>query len=141
MRWLILGLLVVSLSACGFHLRGTGQVAQAWKITEVSDGAEDFSAALMRLMPDTEPVGEVAIRSFKFSRRSLGKTAGGSQRVYEARLTLVAEASGREENLVLQTQREFSADEDNPSAADFEWRALQKVLERELAGTLLRALR
>jgi LPS-assembly lipoprotein len=155
-RLLLIVLVPLALSACGFALRGEAALpAELQRATlESADAfsplARDLEAALVRsgferLATGTE--GAARIRIPVDEARTEVLTVGGSARVteYVVRYTVEVEATAADGRVLLARtpivlEREFSFDETQALGAQSEQDLIRRELQREMVQQVLRRL-
>jgi LPS-assembly lipoprotein len=154
-RYLYLALVLLLLSSCGFHLRGSVELPESMARTYIvagSNSALGYELENMLTAAGGEVVHERAqatailtLHEERLSRRALTLDAQG--RVSGQVITLLAsfsmmDANGRTvaEREGVRIEREFSFDPDNVLAQGSETSLLQEEMRRQAAQQILRRM-
>jgi|GEM_PF-2277040 len=151
---LVLPLFVLSLAACGFHLRGTGHMAtQMAPITVMDSSNRDTDRVLREALSridaladdEARSTGRIALQREQLRRRPLATAGQGAATQYELRLELTYEFQGAKEGSEVNTrsvfaERNYEFDVSNLAANSQEEELLTSEMLRELVGQIVRQL-
>lgn len=135
----------LSLSACGFHLRGSDAAPAAPLSLEVrgASAADDALVNYLRalLTPATEPPAVLSISATRFETQTASIDSQGVAREFLLVLHCSYRLEGKDGPATpLQLQREYSYTSNNPLATEFQAEALRNDLLRDAAEQILRNL-
>ncbi len=154
---LILVILLIELSACGFQLRGANlQALQNANVYVQSSGANVLAAEVKRqlLDADVSPVSSasdadyiVALSNESFSRKILSVSpTTGKVEEYEVTYTAMLKITGPDESSTASTKpvsasRDYTFDEGSVLGTFTQESVLKKDIAKQVAATVLRRLR
>lgn len=166
MRTAAFALAALLLAGCGFHLRGEGDVPDAWRTVSVvdrikGDPAEDVSrvgnrgelrrqaiAAFAAAGFDVQPEAPVTVELLGESYRKRTASIGANARAAEYRLDceLVYRIVAADGSVIVaethaDTERSYRFDEASVMGSGEEEQVLRREMRRELIGQLVRQYR
>jgi LPS-assembly lipoprotein len=154
MRLSLIWLAVITLSACGWHLRGISPIPDGYRILYLQgSGNTGFDQALNQQLQFNGVVltehavdapAQLVIQSYEIERRTLSLSTNGQVAEYELNGRLSALLS-RPENginteILVRSRRTLSNDVNNVVATANEERQQRSAIEKDLASKLLRRL-
>lgn len=153
MRRIVLGVLVLALSACGFHLRGEAKLAPSLSTLKLviadpnSPLGRDLESALERAGVRLSESDSATLKIGTVQLVTEPLTVGPRARVqeYRIRYKIALEVTGAAgtallPNTPIELTRDYSFDETQALGAQAEEELLKKELERDMVQQILRRL-
>ena len=154
MRVSLIWLAVITLSACGWHLRGITPIPDGYRILHVQgSGNAGFDQALNQQLQFNGVVltehavdapAQLVIQSYEIERRTLSVSTNGQVAEFELNGRLTAVVSRPEEGIntevLVRSRRTLTNDVNNIVATANEERQQRSAIEKDLASKLLRRL-
>jgi len=154
MRVSLIWLAVITLSACGWHLRGITPIPDGYRILYLQgSGNTGFDQALDQQLQFNGVVitehavdapAQLVVESYEIERRTLSVSTNGQVAEYELNGRLTATVSRPEDGInteiLVRSRRTLTNDVNNIVATANEERQQRSAIEKDLASKLLRRL-
>ncbi|MFN3882807.1 MAG: LPS assembly lipoprotein LptE [Nitrincola lacisaponensis] len=150
--WLLLGLLLLSASGCGFKLRGLYDIPESLKRVAIDAGSQQDSQLSRTLEQALEANGVVIDNQAPYriellqqgiTRRTLSLDSSARASEYELRGEVTFQVSDRDGNLLLpertlMSERAYNVDSSNITASDSQEPILRQQIHQDLAQQIMR---